>query len=60
MLKLMGDAGQQRIRKELSWQREQQKLLLAYDALFAMRAQRSARGKRQKQKAKKPHASKPG
>lgn len=46
----MGDLGQQRIRKGLSWQREQQKLLLSYDLVFAIRAQRSAPPKQQKER----------
>jgi glycosyltransferase involved in cell wall biosynthesis len=50
--KLMGEFGQQRVRKELSWQREQQKLLHAYDALFAARAQRLARSKEKKGRKK--------
>jgi glycosyltransferase involved in cell wall biosynthesis len=48
--KIMGDFGQQRLRKELSWQREQQKLLLAYDLLFAIRAQRLSNPKQQKER----------
>jgi len=58
--KIMSDFGQQRFRKELSWQREQQKLLLAYDLLFAIRAQRLANAKQQKgRKTRNAHISKP-
>jgi glycosyltransferase involved in cell wall biosynthesis len=58
--KIMSDFGQQRFRKELSWQREQQKLLLAYDLLFAIRAQRLAKAKQQKgPKTRNAHISKP-
>jgi glycosyltransferase involved in cell wall biosynthesis len=54
--KIMGEFGQRRVRQDLSWQREQRKLLLAYEALFTMRAQRSARPKETKQR--KPPVSK--
>jgi len=58
--KIMSDFGQQRFRKELSWQREQQKLLLAYDLLFAIRAQRLSKAKQQKgPKTRNAHISKP-
>jgi len=55
----MGKIGQERARNELSWDREQRKLLIAYDALFQMREKRSAERKPQKPPtAQKSKASK--
>jgi glycosyltransferase involved in cell wall biosynthesis len=55
----MGKIGQERARNELSWDREQRKLLIAYDALFQMREKRLAERKPQKPpKAQKSKASK--
>jgi glycosyltransferase involved in cell wall biosynthesis len=56
---LMGEFGRQRVKEELSWRREQRKLLVAYDALFALHEQRSARPQiRKEQKTRKPYVSK--
>jgi glycosyltransferase involved in cell wall biosynthesis len=38
----MGEAGYARVHRELSWEHEAPKLLAAYDALFAPRAQKEA------------------
>jgi glycosyltransferase involved in cell wall biosynthesis len=55
----MGKIGQERARNELSWDREQRKLLIAYDALFQLREKRSAERKPQKPPtAQKSKASK--
>ncbi len=47
---IMSDFGQQRIRKELSWHREQRKLLSAYDAIFVSREQRLERSQQKKKR----------
>ncbi len=58
MRKIMGDFGQQRIRKQLTWHREQQKLLAAYDSLFVIRAQHARAGQSKARKTKKLNISK--
>jgi hypothetical protein len=50
----MGKFGHQRVRTDLSWEREERKLIIAYDALYRMREQRSTVDKSVDGKKPKP------